>query len=206
MPCPKQSRDVRGGGRGGGKGREFELSTSVWRPGLSGCNMTWARGQNVWAKVTSPPANGVWAGPMRPGAGIAPPWSAPLGSQRFSEGEEAPRRKRAICRGKIKARRSPLASLRSSVDNLSWSLSSEELCSRALGQDPGSRPPEGRRAWSRSPGERPAGTPGHGRRSDWCGEAQASPSTRPARLLRDLGVHSLSGPPGAGALLPPPVT
>lgn len=35
--------------------------------------------------------------------------------------------------------------LRFSVDNLSWPLRSGELCSRALGQNTGSRPPLGRR-------------------------------------------------------------
>ena len=48
-------------------------------------------------------------------------------------------------REKIKAGRSPFLSYGFSVDNLSWSLRSGELCSGAPSQDPGSRPPLGHR-------------------------------------------------------------
>lgn len=67
LRCPAQAVcDVRGLGVGGGeRGWEFELSTLVWRLGRSGCNMTWARGQSLRAKVTLPPANGVAAGRPR---------------------------------------------------------------------------------------------------------------------------------------------
>lgn len=149
---PRQSRDVQMGE--GRKGREFELSTSGWRPGRSGCNMTWARGQNLWAKVTLPPANGV----ARLGGhrvGKAPWQSAPelrslWGGRYRSVASAAPKgRRRRGGRGifaqrKDQGRPIPLSPLLFSVDNLSWPLRCRELCSRALGQDPGSRPPLGR--------------------------------------------------------------
>lgn len=60
-----------------GRGWESELSTLVWCLGRSGCNMTWARGQSLRAKVTSLPANGVAAGQPRLGVGNTPPQSPP---------------------------------------------------------------------------------------------------------------------------------
>lgn len=92
-------------------------------------------------------------------------------------------------REKIKAGRSPFLSSEFSVDNLSWSLRSEELCSGAQSQDPGSRPPLGYRRGAGA-GARPAcsvtrraGVPGNIRRRASRGDSgkrsQAPPSPIP---------------------------
>lgn len=89
--------------------------------------------------------------------------------------------------------------LRFSVDNLSWPFRSGELCSRALGQDTGSRPPLGRRrgAGARRPARsatRQAGDPGSVRGS-------ASPGDRGRRVQAywERAPHGLLQPlPGHG--------
>lgn len=80
--------------------------------------MTWARGQSVWAKVTSLPANGVAAG-LPVGGGQHPPQSPPqpglpVGASRavlcpavLSRGGGAAEEKEYLHREKIKAGRSP---------------------------------------------------------------------------------------------------
>lgn len=127
-----------------------------WRLGRSGCNMTWARGQSLWAKVTSLPANGVAAGRLRLGVGNTLPQSptqlghrlvrAAIRSVASSslKGRSAAEEKEYLQR-KDQGLPIPLSPRRFSVDNLSRPLRSGELCSRALGQDPGSHPPLGRR-------------------------------------------------------------
>lgn len=68
----------------------------------------------------------------------------PVYSQRLYEGEEeAPWRRVIFAERKDQGRLIPLSRLLFSVDNLSWSLYSRELCSRALRQDPSLRPPLG---------------------------------------------------------------
>ena len=90
-------------------------------------------------------------------------------------------------REKIKAGRFPFLSSEFSVDNLSWSLRSGELCSGAPSQDPGSRPPLGHRRGAGA-GARPAccvtrraGVPSNNRRRASRGDSgrrsQAPPST-----------------------------
>lgn len=109
----------------------------------------------MWAKVTLPPANGVsqlrhhavdHALPQTPpllqvpygatGAGLWPADSVSTKGRRLAE--EA-----WYLQRKDQGRPIPLARRLFSVDNLSWSLCSRELCSRALGQDPSSLPPLG---------------------------------------------------------------
>lgn len=109
----------------------------------------------MWAKVTLPPANGVsqlshhavdHALPQTPpllqvpygatGAGLRPADSVSTEGRRLAE--EA-----WYLQRKDQGRPIPLARRLFSVDNLSWSLCSRELCSRALGQDPSSLPPLG---------------------------------------------------------------
>lgn len=112
-------------------------------------------GQSLWAKVTPLQPMGSrlggrgwgWAALPRnlhPGSGSRSELQVRVRSQQFSEGEEAPRRKRNICTEKRSRLADPPFSPTVFVDNLSWPLRSRELCSRALGQDPGSRPPQGR--------------------------------------------------------------
>lgn len=80
-------------------GWEFELSTQVWLSGRSDCNMTWARGQSVWAKVTKRPANGVQAGRRSRGWATLPrnphPCSpAPSQCRSLASGSQKRRRRR----------------------------------------------------------------------------------------------------------------
>lgn len=111
--------------------------------------------------------------------------------------------------------------LQFSVDNLSWPLRSGELCSRALGQDTGSRPPLGGRhgAGARRPARsvtRQAGDPGSVRRSASRGDrgrrVQAYWEPAPHGLLQPLPGHGWEtascAPPAyaCGTLLPPPWT
>lgn len=81
--------------------------------------MTWARGQSMWAKVTSPAANGVAAGLPQLGVGNTPavPTPAPARDQRDSRavlysavlrrGGGAAEEEEYLHREKIKAGRSP---------------------------------------------------------------------------------------------------
>lgn len=78
--------------------------------------------------------------------------------------------------------------VRFSVDNLSWPLSSRELCSRALGQDPGSRPPLGHRLGVG------AGRPARSekRQAGILGRTRRSASQRPGRRAQ---ASRLAAPP-----------
>lgn len=219
-PVPGSLVTSRGGGE---KGGEFELSTSVRSPGRSGCNMTWARGQSMWAKVTLPPANGVAA--QRPRLGVVtlprnphPSSRSPSGGrcQSLASGSQKWRRRcgrRGIfTQRKDQGRPIPHSPLRFSVDNLSWPLRSGELCSRALGQDPGWRPPLGRgrgveagrgpRAPRRANQGSQAARGAQPRAATLAGEPR--PPAHPPRAASSTPCWAVAGPRRAVPLLPAP--
>ena len=185
--------------------------------------MTWARGQSFRAKNTCLQPMGSWLGCRfwgwatlprnpHPSSGSRSEHRVPVRRQQFSEGEECHGGK-GILQRKDQGRPIPLYPLRFSVDNLSWPLSSGELCSRAVGQDPGSHPPLGRRRGAGArrlrSAVRQAGVPGSLRRPtshrDWGMRAQASRAPAPHGLQHPLPGHGWEallckmcppGPPG----------